>query len=253
MKTVMIDPLSASSLLLQVCTDNQVLGTATGFPIKISETFYLVTNWHVVTGRSPYDNKLNTPTEPNNLKILHHHNSGLGKWCLVQETLFDNQKSRRWLEHSKGNGVDVILLPLTQLQNGVQIYPFDLDLEKANMATAPAMPVSIIGYPFGLKTGGAFPIWKTGHIASDPDLDFDGKPAFLIDATTRGGMSGSPVVLRMTGGYQDNDGNMIMTTGTTTKFLGVYSGRIHKDSEIGIVWRPQTIADIHAASLQQRI
>lgn len=66
-------------------------------------------------------------------------------------------------------------------------------------------------------------------------------------------MSGSPVVLRMTGGYQDNDGNMIMTTGTTTKFLGVYSGRIHKDSEIGIVWRPQTIADIHAASLQQRI
>jgi hypothetical protein len=86
------------------------------------------------------------------------------------------------------------------------------------------MTVSIIGYPYGLATAHAWPIWKTGHIASDIDLDYDGRPAFLIDATARSGMSGSPVVHRTSGGFTTRSGDVIYSTGVrpATRFLGVY-------------------------------
>jgi hypothetical protein len=34
-----------------------------------------------------------------------------------------------------------------------------------------AMLISVIGYPQGLAAGKSWPIWKIGHIASDPDID----------------------------------------------------------------------------------
>ena len=60
-------------------------------------------------------------------------------------------------------------------------------------------------------------------------------------------MSGSPVVLRMSSGFRTSSGSMIMGAGTTTRFLGIYSGRINQGSnsmEIGLVWRPSVILDI---------
>jgi hypothetical protein len=72
-------------------------------------------------------------------------------------------------------------------------------LASIDILTMPALPVSVIGYPLGLSAGESWPIWKTGHIASDLDIDSEsGWPAFLIYATTRSGMSGTPVVLRLT-------------------------------------------------------
>jgi hypothetical protein len=94
-----------------------------------------------------------------------------------------------------------------------------------------------------LTSGGKFPIWKTGHVASDIDLDWDNKPAFLIDATTKSGMSGSPVIAKRVSIYQTSNGN---TIGNAVKFLGVYSGREISDQgiEVGFVWKPRTITEI---------
>ena len=117
-------------------------------------------------------------------------------------------------------------------------------LADANVVPQVAMPVSIIGFPLGLTGPGVFPIWKTGHIASEPALDYKAEPLFLIDATTRGGMSGSPVVFRATGGYKQKTGEYIISSGPVTLFLGIYSGRLHKASEIGRVWRPRLIKEI---------
>ena len=160
------------------------------------------------------------------------------------EQLFNSDGNPRWIEHVEGQKIDVVALPLTEVGGDVKIYPFDLKLADVDMVLEPAMQVSIIGYPYGLATAGAWPIWKTGHIASDPGLDYDGRPAFLIDATTRGGMSGSPVVLRLHGGYRNSQNIYTMVGGTSTKFIGVYSGRIHDQAEIGRVWRPHLITEI---------
>ena len=249
-KQILIDPLSTCSLLIQTLANDQPLGTATGFCVRAKDMHLLITNWHVVAGRNPETNELLSETGaiPDQLRIVHHSAAGLGKWIIRSEKLYASSGSQRWIEHRDGHSVDVVALPLSSVDAQVTIYPFDLNLADFDMVVQVAMPVSIIGFPFGLSTGGAWPIWKTGHIASDPDLDYDKRPAFLIDATTRGGMSGSPVVLRIYGGYATSKAAMSIGGGPGTRFLGVYSGRIHGQAEIGRVWRPSVIHEILATS-----
>jgi S1-C subfamily serine protease len=245
----MIDPFTARSLFLTVMANGKEVGSATGFVVANGARRYLITNGHVVSGKNPATGKLILPASPTALRIQ-HHGSVLGRWSPQTEPLFNPDGSRRWLEHPAGRSIDVIALPLTQLPSAVTTYPFDVaHLDDSDMQAVVAMPVSIIGFPLGLVGPERFPIWKTGHIASDPDLDFEGKPAFLLDATTRGGMSGSPVVLRAVGSYRNKDGGFAITTGgASTRFLGIYSGRLHKESEIGIVWRPEVIPAILATA-----
>jgi len=162
-----------------------------------------------------------------------------------KEQLYNKKGRRRWLEHSEGKEIDLIALPLKNITKDIKIYSFPLELADTDMIPVVAMPVSIIGFPEGHNSSVSFPIWKTGHIASEPEIDYRNQPLFLIDATTRGGMSGSPVVLRLNGGYKKKDGTeSLVHSGISTLFMGVYSGRIPKDSEIGLVWRPHLIKEI---------
>lgn len=243
---VIIDPLSIHPLYLIQAKGDEALGTATGFVVSKGEKKYLITNWHVVAGRNPQSNQ---PTHlqgkiPDAL-LIWHHGKTLGTWVRKRESLLTKDGAKRWLEHKNGRTVDVVALPLTEVADDAQVYPLDLSLADVDMVPEVAMPVSIIGFPVGLISAGFFPIWKTGHIASEPNLDYHNESLFLIDATTRGGMSGSPVVLRMAGGYKTKSGGTIMSSsGYRTLFLGVYSGRLPNDSEIGQVWRPKLIQEI---------
>lgn len=245
-RTITIDLLSTTSLFLEILHDNYIMGAATGFVVSFNNNYFLVTNWHVVSGRDPKTNQayFQGGIIPTHLNINHHSSARLGAWVKKTENLLNPDNSHRWLEHQQGRNIDVILLPLQQIDNEIQVHPLDLNLANTDMVAQPAMPVSIIGYPLGIATGGNFPIWKTGHIASDPDLDYNNLPVFLIDATTRGGMSGSPVVLRLSSGYSTRGGSWILGGGARTLFLGVYSGRVREKSEIGMVWRPAVINEI---------
>jgi hypothetical protein len=245
-RKIRINPLSGTSLFLEIVHNNQIIGSATGFIIELNNTHYLVTNWHVVSGGHTATNQpsLQEGITPTHLNIIYHSSTRLGAWIKKTENLLNQDGTLKWLEHQHGRNIDVILLPLRNIDNEIQIYPFDLNLVNTDIIPEPAMPVSIIGYPLGIVTGGNFPIWKTGHIASDPDLDYNNLPVFLIDATTRGGMSGSPVVLRLSGNYTTRSGERILSGDTRTLFLGIYSGRIQRDSEIGMVWRPVVINEI---------
>lgn len=246
-RTIIIDPLSLTSLFLKIVHNNQTIGSATGLVVEFNNNYYLVTNWHVVSGRDPVTNQplLQKRITPPHLHIIHHSSAQLGTWIRRKESLLNENGTPRWLVHQRGRNIDVVLLPLQNIDNGIQIYPFDLNLAKTDMISQPGMPVSIIGYPLEITTGGNFPIWKTGHIASDPDLDYSNLPAFLIDATTRAGMSGSPVVLRLSGGYRTRSGGRILAgSHPQTLFLEIYSSRIGEGSEIGMVWRPIVIDEI---------
>lgn len=242
-----VDPLSGSSLRIEPFFQEQPLANATGFTIRVGEKYYLITNWHVVTGRDAdtgacLDNK--HAAIPDRLNVSFHRRGALGEWITVSIPLFTEEGERRWIEHPLGAQIDVVAIPL-DLPDQVVVYELDLGLALTDMIVTPAMPVSVIGFPLGLRAGENWPIWKTGHVASDPDIDFQpGRPAFLIDATTREGMSGAPVILRLNGGYSTKEGHQIIAGGLGTKFLGVYAGRIHIDSEIGRVWRPFVIQEI---------
>ncbi len=56
--------------------------------------------------------------------------------------------------------------------------------------------IFFIGYPDGLyDKKNNTPIIRKGSTATHPNLDFDGEPKYLIDATVFGGSSGSPVFI----------------------------------------------------------
>jgi len=170
---------------------------------------------------------------------------------MVDEPLQNDDGALLWREHPKfcikdqerpdEPNIDLAVLRLSRLHDRVLIYPLDLDLAGVDVRVAPGLPVSIIGYPFGRTGTGWLPIWKTGHIASDADPYWSPR-YFLIDATTRAGMSGSPVVYRSFGLYETGGG--VTVPGNATRLLGVYSGRIRDDAEIGRVWRPELIPQI---------
>ncbi len=253
---VPVDPLSLTSLLVVPRVNDQDLGTATCFIVEHKSRAWLVTSRHVVTGRDTETDKLlsNTGAVPDALRIVHHSTLSTelqGAWTLVNEPLYTENGEPRWVEHPHfcikdaerptEPNVDLVVLPLSSLHKEIQLYPLDLRLATVNVRVAPGLPVSIIGFPFGRFGPAFFPIWKTGHIASDADAYWSPR-YFLIDATTRTGMSGSPVVYRSFGSYQRDETTTVV--GDATRLLGVYSGRIREDAEIGIVWRPELISEM---------
>lgn len=127
-----------------------------------------------------------------------------------------------------------------------QLNPYFLAL-RFNGQTAlqhpkPSDIISVVGFPFGISINGRMAIWATGFVASETDLD---SPIFLIDSRTRPGQSGSAVIAQRNGGaFSQKDGSTSIITGTTTQFLGIYSGRINKESDIGIVWKASAIKEL---------
>jgi hypothetical protein len=244
-QTIQIDPLSVTSLSLKIRRDAAEIGVATGFVVKKGERYYLVTNRHVVLGCGQDQNPANVGAWicANKLAIYHNQLGRLGSWVWVTEDLYDSDGKPRWFEHPTLNGAaDIVALPLANTGN-VQFYPLDMNLEKADVVISPGESVSIVGFPFGLAQEGGLPVWKTGTVASDLDINFRGKPVFLVDTTSRPGMSGSPVYALRSGYVHTSKANVI-GGGPVTKFLGVYSEQMPL-AEIGGVWKAGAVAALY--------
>lgn len=69
----MINPLSLTSVFINTYFNDQSLASATGFIIKKDGDLYIVTNWHVVSGRSAESGKcLSTSAGvPNTLEFFY--------------------------------------------------------------------------------------------------------------------------------------------------------------------------------------
>lgn len=241
---IIIDEFSVKPLYLETVLNDAILGIGTGFAVKKDSSYYIITNWHVVTGRDPNTNRPLSDrgiADPNKIKVW-FHGKKLGSWLPCEINLVDQNNNKLWIEHSRGREIDVVATPILAAPN-IEIYDIDLKLSEFDLMIYPSEAVSIIGFPEGLTSAGKLPIWKTGHIASDIDIDWDGKPAFLIDATTKSGMSGSPVIAKRISIYQTSRGNQI---GNAVRFLGIYSGRNIGETgiEVGVVWKPRVISEI---------
>jgi hypothetical protein len=109
------------------------------------------------------------------------------------------------------------------------------------------MDVFILGYPFGAPPPG-FPVWKRGSIASEPDLVRLGTDYLLVDTASRPGMSGAPVIRRSWRDHIVAAEIAARDDIVATKFIGVYSGRLHtkdpSDAQIGMVWSASFINEI---------
>ena len=106
--------------------------------------------------------------------------------------------------------------------------------------------VFVIGFPLDDKPTGHFPIWKRASIASEMDVPLNGLPAFLIDTATRPGMSGSPVIHRVSLFQPHGDGSAQRRI--ADELIGIYSGRYigeqKVEAQLGIVWERHLIPQV---------
>lgn len=246
---------SVQSLYLVAMANGQELGSGTGFVVHHDGKPYLVTNYHVAAGRNPITGQPRHPSGavPDQLVVLHlltDRTKGLS-WQARFETVLTEAGGARWFEHPKrGREVDVVALPLTEL-DGVELHPYDITGTAPKLATGPASAVSVVGFPFGLTAGGAFGVWTRGFVASEIEIDFDEKPLFLIDARTREGQSGSPVLAYHPGGIAAMaNGDSAAYGAGLVNLLGVYSGRVNAESDLGLVWKLSAVQEILAAKQQ---
>lgn len=240
---------SVQSLLLQMRFNQTVLSVGTGFLAESKIGPVLITNRHNVTGRRQDDNKplSSTGGVPNEIAIHHNSMNGLGNWVLKVEKLYldDDCLEKRWVEHpTLGARADFVALPLTAT-DGISIYPYDLEGLEQKIRISPAEIVSVIGFPFGKTAGGLFPVWATGFTASEPSIDYNDLPVQLIDCRSRQGQSGSPVLAYRAGGAvsMENGGSSVFS-GPVSRLVGIYSGRINAESDLGIVWKTYAISEL---------
>jgi hypothetical protein len=143
-----------------------------------------------------------------------------------------------------GAKADFVALPLADL-NDVELYPYDTANPGPAIFVGPADVVSVIGFPFGITAGGACGVWATGFLASEPEVDYNALPVVLVDCRSRQGQSGSPVIAYRSGGMVAMaDGGSAAFGGPVWKFLGIYSGRINAQSDLGIVWKASAIREL---------
>jgi S1-C subfamily serine protease len=195
--------LSKGALYLEPLADDETpLAHATGFIARYRGVAFLVTNRHIVTG---LDNITNRVLDvhgrvPQRIRVHHHlDHEGELRWATEQIALYDDSGDRRWIEHpSLGSSVDVVafvLSPPDLLESKPRYWVHDLE-DQHDVPISAGRDVSVIGFPYGQRTSDSnyTPIWVRGSIATEPEFDFDDRPVFLVDARTRQGQSGSPVV-----------------------------------------------------------
>lgn len=255
---------------IRICFEEHELGVGTAFFYIHKNESYLITNWHNVSGRRPYDHKpiskhaaipdnlvVEVPeASPERLEIniqIEPENDlpsgeALVGWKSYTLNLYDN-KTPTWYVHPEHRHlVDAVAIPVGS--EGTKLIPANhssLDLD--NITLRPSIDAFVLGYPLGLTGGAKFPIWKRASIASEPDIDLDKLPKFLIDTATREGMSGSPVYAQVNGYYvpEETSGIENAVIGEGRRFAGIYSGRVGDDNfkaQMGVVWKEKAIVEI---------
>ena len=245
-----IDPFSLTTVPLEQCANGNAFGTATGCMWLRHGQYYLITNWHVVTGRNARTGELEAPVQPDMLKA--HFNTRImdfGK-KVFDIRIRDAGNNPLWYIYPRRQrGCDLVAMLLGDIGDDpiANPYPINTLKSEADLAVRIGMDIYILGYPFGIKPPG-FPVWKRGSIASEPDLTKIGAGYMLVDTTSRPGMSGAPAIRRSWAAHLLTDDAVSFDNTPQTKFIGVYSGRLHtddpSDAQIGMVWPAEDIDDI---------
>ncbi|MFO1101633.1 MAG: trypsin-like peptidase domain-containing protein [Methylocystis sp.] len=247
-----IDPYSVSTVPIEMYFNDTPLSLGTSFIWEKDNRHFLITNWHNVSGKSAATGKhlSTTAAEPNWLHAWMNHKSGLGnKFPCIIEILDANGHPVWWVHPKFGRSIDVVAIPIVPNENAA-MYAIN-QMPNEQLALMVGMDVFILGYPFGLGPSG-LPIWKRGSIASEPEIFSDTQQFMLVDAASRPGMSGSPVIRRSWGTHFLAEGGVTMNAGVETMFVGIYSGRLAtndtSDPQLGLTWPANLVEQIIAGA-----
>lgn len=242
-----------------------ILSYGSAFFFEIDGNWFLITNWHIVSGRhflsrQPLTNPFSEPYVLTvKLSSYGVGNGEKGTFGIAPHDihLYDGE-CPVWFEHPElGASCDVVAILLERPASCPSFMHNAANLvSKDNIPVKPGCTVFVIGFPHAISVGIGLPLWKSGYVASEPyfDIDLAGAhseyggmaggmciPAFFIDAQTRVGMSGSPVFARYYGcwdmkdpyrkidpdesGFWERD-DVALWGSEGTQFIGCYSGRV---------------------------
>lgn len=240
-----IDEYSAAAVPVQMTVNGNSLSIGSGFFWQVADQLYLITNWHNVSGVNPMTgaNMSSTGGRPDTIHV--GVNAAQPPRRGVLTLPLHDTEGPVWLVHPKlGRRVDVAAVPVRidiVSHPEARYYPINT-LSSRNMQIGIGSDVFIIGYPFAhdLADRGGWPIWKRASVASEPALLREDELYVLVDTASRPGMSGSAVVARTVGDVLLENGDLVMVTGTSTRFFGVYAGRVSSsdalDAQLGRVY-----------------
>jgi hypothetical protein len=249
-----IDPFSDACFPVWAMFGLQEIGHATASLWQHEGRIFLVTNWHVVAGRNP--NTLSCTHKmgaiPDSLKL--EIDDQEGKSVNYHFPLYDNDQPIWYIHPDFGKSIDIAALEVTGLipKNTACINM----LPQSVMDTHIGTQLFVLGFPFDprMSLSGHFPIWKAATVASEPDFSPDISRFMLVDTASRKGMSGAPVIQRaraMFAEMADRLGGSMLPASSSypvTKIVGIYSGRLHTQSEmdvqLGIVWPTSLVAEM---------
>jgi hypothetical protein len=148
----------------------------------------------------------------------------IGQRFDIQVENFEGQ----WYGHSKDN-IDIAIMPLVPILQEIErvgkraffrAISHDLIPNAEQLTNLDAVEeLLFIGYPNGIfDSRNLIPIVRRGTTATPLQIDYEGEPVFLMDASVFPGSSGSPVLIANSGGYTSK-GNFVV--GTRAHFLGI--------------------------------
>lgn len=210
----------------------RAFGFATGFLYAgPAATRWLVTNWHVVTGRRPDEPGIligEKPQSPSWLRFTVEDPRGSG--CQQMEVALYDDEGPLWIEGDREAGLDLALVKLSEAPR----FPLPLTQTFARNSSAPVQPgidVVLIGHPFKLGLHANSPIWKGAMIASEPGSLASARPWILLDAPGEPGMSGSPVYRRSTTNVPSvTEPHMPFDQEFKLELLAIYAGAVGEKS-----------------------
>lgn len=219
-----------TTVRIDTVTANGAQGSGTGFFFshKVGEnTFpFVVTNKHVVAGMregtlSFLQRRETVPTLGNGFRLR----IDVDDWA------------QAWFGHPDPS-IDIAICPFAPLeahikqQHNVDLFyryvSSDMVPTPQQMADLDAVEsVTFIGYPNGVwDSKNLLPVARRGTTASPIEVDFEGTPRFLIDASVFGGSSGSPVFILNHGSWATKDGNLVV--GSRFHFVGVIAAVFYR-------------------------
>ena len=269
-----LEPPSLMTTPIVLMNGSRAISQGTGFFFASTtidgkpDTVFLVTNYHVVTGRAPL---APGPRLGDRIRfILHESTTELARVRQIELPLYDERGAPVWVGSDSTPSADVVLVPLPPgTYANIALMVFTEAHTQSDIKIRPSSSATLLGYPYGFYDESHFlPVWKTGHVASEPSVDFDDLPTFLVDVSAFPGMSGSPVLAVANGIYESEDGSM--RSGRVLKLLGIFSAMpvVHERKpldasnpgetqsteislQLGYVWKAALIADM-AKSYRKR-
>ncbi len=196
-------PQPASLCSVEICKyvrtydgQDKVSGRGTGFHFRdTSGTVWLVTIWHVVTGRRPDNPAMligNAMASPTSIGVAYQSRKDGQFLRHLTLPLYEQDGTPSWYEYRRDSGVDLAALPI-QLPDDVKCPCVQDFADRDTGSFVPGLDLTIIGMAFQHSRETPYPIWKGARVASEPGYLAMGVPQVLIDTAGVPGMSGSPV------------------------------------------------------------